>query len=160
LSPETGALDHRAEVLLYAADKAVHVETLVKPALASGKVVITDRYVDSALAYQGAGRDLEADDVEKIARWATSELRPHLTVLLDVEPSTGLGRFDAPDRIEAESMTFHERVRDSFLTLARDDPEHYLVVDARLGKEAIAEAVRQRIAGSLVLADRHVKADT
>jgi dTMP kinase len=160
LSPETGSLDHRAEVLLYAADKAVHVETLVKPALAAGKVVITDRYVDSALAYQGAGRDLLPDDVERIARWATSELRPHLTVLLDVEPATGLGRFETPDRIEAESVSFHRRVRDSFLALAHGDPEHYLVVDARLDRDLIAEAVRQRVEGSLILAERHIKADT
>jgi dTMP kinase len=160
LSPETGALDHRAEALLYAADKAEHVEKLVKPALREGKVVITDRYVDSTLAYQGAGRDLVPSDVERIARWATSELRPHLTVLLDVEPELGLGRFETPDRIEAESTAFHERVRASFLELAKADPEHYLVIDGRLDAEAIALAVRERLAGTLSLAERHVKADT
>jgi dTMP kinase len=160
LSPETGALDHRAEALLYAADKAEHVEKLVKPALRAGKVVITDRYVDSTLAYQGAGRDLESDDVERIARWATSELRPHLTVLLDVEPELGLGRFETADRIEAESIAFHQRVRDSFLALAAIDADHYLVVDARRPREEIARLVRERVAGDLVLADRHVRADT
>jgi dTMP kinase len=160
LSPETGELDHRAEALLYAADKAEHVEKLVKPALREGKVVITDRYVDSTLAYQGAGRDLLASDVERIARWATSDLRPHLTVLLDVAPELGLGRFETPDRIEAESMAFHERVRASFLDLAKDDPEHYLVIDARLAADEIATTVRERLAGTLMLAERHVKADT
>ena len=102
LDPSTGALDHRAEALLYAADKAEHVQKVVRPALARGAVVITDRYVDSTLAYQGVGRDL-GDDVERTARWATGDLRPHLTVVLDVDPGLGLGRFDTQDRIEAES---------------------------------------------------------
>jgi dTMP kinase len=159
LDPETGALDHRAEALLYAADKAEHVEKLVKPALRQGKVVVSDRYVDSTLAYQGAGRDLESEDVERIARWATDELRPHLTVLLDVDPELGLGRFDSVDRIEGESLAFHRRVRDSFLALAKGDPEHYLVVDARQPPQAIAEQVRQRLTGSLVLAHRNVRAE-
>ncbi|MGZ4456449.1 MAG: dTMP kinase, partial [Nocardioides sp.] len=92
LSPETGALSDRTEVLLYAADKAEHVDTLVLPALAAGSVVVTDRYVDSTLAYQGAGRTLPAAEVEAVARWATGDLRPHLTVLLDLEPEQGLGR--------------------------------------------------------------------
>jgi dTMP kinase len=159
LSPETGALDHRAEALLYAADKAEHVEKLIRPALAQGKVVITDRYVDSTLAYQGAGRDLLPLEVERLARWATADLRPHLTVLLDVEPELGLGRFETPDRIEAESLGFHQRVRDSFLELAAADPEHYLVVDARLPREEIAAAVRDRIAPVLPLADRRHDVD-
>jgi dTMP kinase len=154
LSPETGALDHRAEALLYAADKAEHVEKLIRPALAQGKVVITDRYVDSTLAYQGAGRDLLPLEVERLARWATADLRPHLTVLLDVEPELGLGRFDTADRIEAESVGFHQRVRDSFLELASADPEHYVVVDARMPREEIAAIVRDRIGSVLPLADR------
>jgi dTMP kinase len=159
LSPETGALDHRAEALLYAADKAEHVEKLIRPALAQGKVVITDRYVDSTLAYQGAGRDLLPLEVERLARWATADLRPHLTVLLDVEPELGLGRFETPDRIEAESLGFHQRVRDSFLELAAADPEHYLVVDARTPREEIAAAVRDRIGPVLPLADRRHDVD-
>ena len=105
LSPETGELSHRTEVLLYAADKAEHVDTVVIPALERGEVVITDRYVDSTLAYQGAGRDLDVDEVEEVARWATGDLRPHLTVVLDVDPSEGLGRFEGRDRIEGESWS-------------------------------------------------------
>ncbi len=159
LSPETGALDHRAEALLYAADKAEHVEKLIRPALAQGKVVVTDRYVDSTLAYQGAGRDLLPLEVERLARWATSDLRPHLTVLLDVEPEDGLARFDTPDRIEAESLGFHQRVRDSFLALASDDPEHYVVVDAGLPREAIAAMVRERLTPVLPLAERRPGVD-
>lgn len=156
LSPATGPLDHRAEALLYAADKAVHVAQVVKPALQRGAVVITDRYVDSALAYQGAGRDLLPDEVTRIQRWATAELRPHLTVLLDVDPEVGLRRFEAPDRIEAESLEFHRAVRAEFLALAAADPEHYLVVDAALDRDAIQAQVRARLAESLPLADRHV----
>ncbi len=155
LSPETGALDDRAEALLYAADKAEHLDKLVRPALARGAVVITDRYVDSTLAYQGAGRDLAADEVEEIARWATADLRPHLTVLLDVAPEHGFGRFDTHDRLEAEPVAFHERVRASFLALADADKDHYLVVDAHLEREAIAAAVRERMHELLPLADRH-----
>jgi len=103
----------------------------VAPALARGAVVVTDRYVDSTLAYQGAGRDLLDRDVERVARWATGDLRPHLTVVLDLPPRQGLTRFAGRDRIEGESLEFHERVREMFLRLATASPEHYLVVDAR-----------------------------
>ncbi|WP_322937610.1 dTMP kinase [Nocardioides bizhenqiangii] len=146
LSPETGDLDDRTEALLYAADKAEHVETVVLPALARGEVVITDRYVDSALAYQGVGRGLDAAELERVARWATGDLRPHLTVVLDLAPEAGLGRFDERDRIEGESLEFHQRVRQAFLDLAAADPDHYLVLDARSGVAAIAAAVRERVA--------------
>jgi dTMP kinase len=149
LSPETGELSHRTEALLYAADKAEHVDTVVLPALARGEVVITDRYVDSSLAYQGAGRDLLVADVERVNRWATGELRPHLTVVLDLEPEAGLGRFTERDRIEGESVEFHQRVRQGFLDLATADPEHYLVLDARAPIEEIAEAIRTRVEGLL-----------
>ena len=145
LSPATGELSHRTEVLLYAADKAEHVDTVVLPALARGEVVITDRYVDSALAYQGAGRDLVVAEVEHVNRWATGELRPHLTVVLDLEPATGLGRFEERDRIEGQSLEFHQRVRQGFLDLAAADPEHYLVLDARAPVDEIAHAIRERV---------------
>ena len=158
LDPDTGALDHRAEALLYAADKAEHVDKVVKPALARGAVVVTDRYVDSTLAYQGAGRDLQPAEVERIARWATADLRPDLTVLLDVDPELGLGRFNAPDRLESEPMTFHQRVRQSFLALAAEDPEHYLVVDGRRERDEIARAVRERLGSALGRAVRQVEA--
>ncbi|MEO9322745.1 dTMP kinase [Nocardioides sp. C4-1] len=142
LSPETGALADRTEALLYAADKAEHVETLVDPALARGAVVVTDRYVDSTLAYQGAGRTLDVAEVEAVARWATTGLRPHLTVVLDLEPEAGLGRFEGRDRIEGESLEFHQRVRQAFLAMAHADPEHYLVLDARADVDDIEAAVR------------------
>ncbi len=145
LDPATGALSPRTEALLYAADKAEHVDTLVRPALDRGEVVITDRYVDSSLAYQGAGRVLDLDEVTTLQRWATADLRPHLTVVLDVTPEQGLGRFAGRDRIEAEAVDFHERARQAFLDLAGADPAHYLVLDARLPAEEIAAAVRSQV---------------
>jgi dTMP kinase len=145
LSPETGELSHRTEALLYAADKAEHVDTVVQPALDRGEVVITDRYVDTTLAYQGAGRELRIDEVEAVARWATHGLRPHLTVVMDVDPRDGLGRFEGRDRIEAESLEFHDRARQSFLDLAAADPEHYLVLDAHGSLDDLATAVLERV---------------
>lgn len=145
LDPATGQISHRAEALLYAADKAEHVEHVVLPALAAGTVVITDRYVDSTLAYQGAGRDIPPDELEWIARWATGDLRPHLTVLLDLEPDAGLERFEERDRIEGESLEFHRRVRQGFLDLVERSPEHYLVLDAREDREALAARIRKRV---------------
>ena len=154
LSPETGTLSHRTEALLYAADKAEHVDRVVAPALARGAVVITDRYVDSTLAYQGAGRALRDREVEKVARWATGDLRPHLTVLLDLPPEAGLTRFEERDRIEAESLEFHERVRHAFLRLASSQPENYLIVDARRPVDEIATEVRSRVEPLLAQAIR------
>ena len=154
LSPSTGKLSDRTESLLYAADKAEHVRQVVQPALDRGEVVITDRYVDSMLAYQGVGRPLELAEVEHVARWATHDLRPHLTVVLDLAPSHGLGRFEERDRIEGESVEFHERVRQAFLGFAAADPDHYLVVDARQPVEAIATDVRERLVPLLVRAKK------
>lgn len=128
LDNHTGELSPRTESLIYAADKAEHVDQVVLPALADGRVVLTDRYVDSMLAYQGAGRHLPAGEVEHIVRWATSSLRPHLTIVLDIDPAIGHTRFEGADRIEAEPLEFHQRVRQHFLELAEADPEHYLVV--------------------------------
>ncbi len=145
LDPATGELSDRTEALLYSSDKAEHVDTIVLPALGRGEVVVTDRYVDSLLAYQGAGRALDVGELERVARWATGDLRPHLTVLLDLEPEHGLGRFEERDRIEGESVEFHERVRHAFLDLAAADPEHYLVLDARKPLDEIAAAVRERV---------------
>jgi dTMP kinase len=155
LDPATGQMSDRTEALIYAADKAEHIDRVVSPALARGAVVITDRYVDSTLAYQGAGRDLTNKDVEKVARWATRNLRPHLTVLLDLPPQTGLTRFADRDRIEGESVAFHERVRQAFLRLASAEPEHYLVLDARRPVEELAIDVRRRLRPLLELATRH-----
>lgn len=146
LDPATGDLSDRTEALLYAADKAEHVDHVVLPALGRDEIVITDRYVDSTLAYQGAGRSLDGAELAWVARWATEDLRPHLTVLLDLHPDQGLTRFEERDRIEGESIEFHERVRAEFLRLAAGDPEHYLVLDARAPVAEIAEAVHARLA--------------
>ena len=145
LDPATGELSHRTEVLLYAADKAEHVDTVVMPALQRGEVVITDRYVDSTLAYQGAGRELGVVEVERVARWATRDLRPDLTVVLDLEPEHGLSRFDQRDRIEGETPDFFVRARDAFLTFAAADAGHYLVIDAGRPRDEIAEIVMTRV---------------
>ncbi|MGW0503070.1 dTMP kinase [Micromonospora sp. NPDC003241] len=139
----------RAEALLYAADRAHHVATVVRPALVRGAVVISDRYVDSSLAYQGAGRTLPVDEVSWLSSWATGGLKPDLVVLLDVDPRTGLSRVaarsQAADRLEAESVTFHERVRYAFLDLAAADPKRYLVLDGARPAEEIAERVARRV---------------
>ena len=151
LDPATGDLAPRAEALLYAADKAHHLYAVVRPALARGAVVVCDRYVDSMLAYQGAGRVLELAEVELIARWATEDLRPDLTVLLDVEPGHAVGAKADKDRLEDAGDVFHQRVREYFLGLAARDPEHYLVLDARGTREGIAAAIAARV--SHLLAD-------
>ncbi|WFE48573.1 dTMP kinase [Verrucosispora sp. WMMD1129] len=139
----------RAEALLYAADRAHHVATVVRPALTRGAVVISDRYVDSSLAYQGAGRTLPVDEVSWLSSWATGGLKPDLVVLLDVDPRTGLSRVaaraESADRLEAESITFHDRVRYAFLDLAAADPKRYLVLDAARSVEEIAERVARRV---------------
>lgn len=145
LAHETGDLSARTEALLYAADKAEHVDTMIRPALDAGKVVVCDRYVDSTLAYQGAGRALDLDELEQIAHWATSSLRPHLTVLLDVDPATGSGRFEEPDRLEAEPAEFHQRVRRHFLQLAGAHADHYLVLDGTAPAADLHTAIIERV---------------
>ncbi|MEW2473123.1 dTMP kinase [Micromonospora gifhornensis] len=139
----------RAEALLYAADRAHHVATVVRPALSRGAVVISDRYVDSSLAYQGAGRTLPVDELSWLSSWATGGLKPDLVVLLDIDPRAGLSRVAersrAADRLEAESLAFHERVRYAFLDLAAADPKRYLVLDAGHPVEQIAERVADRV---------------
>lgn len=154
LDPATGDLSDRTEALLYAADKAEHVDTVVLPALDRRRVVITDRYVDSALAYQGSGRVQDLVEVERMNRWATRDLRPHLTVVLDLEPEHGLGRFAERDRMEGESLEFHQRVRAAFVARAEADPDHYLVVDARRPVDEIAAAIRERLEPLLGQAER------
>jgi dTMP kinase len=128
----------RAEALLFAADKAHHVDQLIAPALASGKVVITDRYTDSSIAYQGAGRDLGAGEIRALQHWAVGGLLPDLTIVLDVAPEIGRARRgDVHDRLESEADAFHAAVRQGFLDLAAQDPGRYLVVDAALPVEQI-----------------------
>jgi dTMP kinase len=139
-------LSARAEALLYAADRAEHVEKVIRPALYRGSLVVTDRYVDSSLAYQGAGRTLDPEDVSKLNAWATGGLVPHLTVLIDTPPEVGLARLGgAADRIESEPLEFHERVRKEFRALAAASPDRYLVVDGTLPQETITRQIQDRI---------------
>ena len=136
----------RAEALLFAADRAHHVETLIRPALARGEVVITDRYMDSSIAYQGAGRALGVDEVRELNVWATGGLAPTLTVLVDLPTEVGRARRGGlHDRLESEEDAFHDAVRKHFLTLAGADPDRYLVVDGELSPEQIHALVRVRV---------------
>ena len=149
LGPDHPELVSRAEALIYAADKAQHVEELIRPALAEGRVVVCDRYVDSMIAYQGAGRVLDLAEVEQVARWATGGLRPDLTVLLDADPADAVATIRQQDRLEAAGPDFHRRAREHFLRLASQAPDRYLVLDARESREAIAQQVAARV-GSLI----------
>ncbi|MFD5969360.1 dTMP kinase [Streptomyces sp. NPDC060311] len=159
LDVSSAGLSHRAEALLYAADRAEHVDTVVRPALERGAVVVSDRYIDSSVAYQGAGRDLSPTEIARINRWATNGLVPHLTVLLDVAPEAARERFtEAPDRLESEPAEFHARVRSGFLTLAAADPGRYLVVDAGQEPEAVTSVVRHRLDQVLPLSEAEIKA--
>ena len=144
-----GYIAPRAEALLYAADRAHHVATVVQPALERGDVVLQDRYVDSSVAYQGAGRVLDATEVRELSLWATEGLLPHLTVLLDLDPVVGRERLDVSrtryDRLEAEEADFHERVRAAYLTLAAAEPQRFLVLDATLPVDELQQSIRRRV---------------
>lgn len=148
-----GDVAPRAEALLYAADRAHHVATLVRPALARGEIVIQDRYLDSSVAYQGAGRVLDAAQIRDLSLWATEDALPDLTVLLDLDPASARARLDADDkpfdRLESEQADFHARVRKAFLELAAAEPERFLVLDATLPADDLAAAVRARVAALL-----------
>ena len=146
LGHETGEISPRAEALLYAADRAHHVYSVIRPALAKGEVVISDRYFDSSIAYQGAGRVLSPGEVARISRWATESLFPTLTIVIDLSAETGIGRLKSHDRLEAEPLAFHERVRQEFLQIARLDPERYLVVDGTQTIEQIHQEIINRVA--------------
>ena len=143
--PPPPALSPRTEALLFAADRAEHVAAVVRPALALGHVVISDRYTDSSVAYQGAGRDLAGAEVGRLSRWATDGLQPQLTVLLDLPAADGLARLEAPDRLESEPLAFHERVRDRFLELARRGGARYLVVDGTQPAALVTAAILARL---------------
>jgi dTMP kinase len=144
-----GDIAPRAEALLYAADRAHHVETLVRPALARGEVVIQDRYLDSSVAYQGAGRVLDATEVRGLSLWAADGALPDVTVLLDLDPATARARLDAADkpfdRLESEKDEFHARVRAAFLALAAEEPERFLVLDASRPVADLAADIRARV---------------
>jgi dTMP kinase len=146
LGHETGDISPRAEALLYAADRAHHVYSLIRPALERGEVVISDRYFDSSAAYQGAGRVLNPTEVARISRWATESLYPTLTFLIDLPAEIGLGRLQSRDRLEAESNDFHERVRQEYLQIAIMDPERYFVVDGTQSVEEIHTQITARVA--------------
>jgi dTMP kinase len=146
LGHETGVISPRAEALLYAADRAHHVFSVIRPGLDRGDVVITDRYFDSSAAYQGAGRVLNPSEVARISRWATESLYPTLTILIDVPATIGLARLQSRDRLEAEPTEFHERVRQEFLQIALMDPERYLVVDGTQTVEEIHTEIIARVA--------------
>lgn len=148
-----GDISPRAEALLYAADRAHHIATFVRPALERGEVVVQDRYIDSSVAYQGAGRVLDAGEVRRISEWATEDLAPDLTVLLDLDSESARARLDAArtryDRLEAEKSDFHDRVRDAYLGLAEAEPERFIVIDATRPIDEIADAIRERVRGLL-----------
>jgi dTMP kinase len=143
--PTSAGPSPRTEALLFAADRAEHVATVVRPALALGHVVISDRYTDSSVAYQGAGRELAGTEVGRLSRWATDGLLPQLTVLLDLPAADGLARVVAPDRLESEPLAFHERVRERFLELARRGGARYLVVDGTRPAAEITAEIRARL---------------
>ena len=145
----SGHVDARAEALLYAADRAHDVATVIRPALEEGQVVIGDRYLDSSVAYQGAGRVLGANEVRDLSVWATRGLLPNLTVLLDLDAEAAVARRSktgtAPDRLEREKVDFFEAVRSCYLDLAAAEPERFLVVDANDSVESIQSKIRGRI---------------
>jgi len=145
LSHSTGEISPRAEALLYAADRAHHVFSVIRPALAAGEVVISDRYFDSSIAYQGAGRVLEPGEVARISRWATESLFPTLTIIIDLPAEIGLGRLKSKDRLESQPLAFHERVRQEFLQLSLLDPERYFIVDGSKSIEDIHSAIITRV---------------
>ena len=148
-----GHIDPRAEALLYAADRAQHIATVVRPALDRGDVVIQDRYFDSSVAYQGAGRVLDAKEIRDLSLWATESLLPDVTVLLDLDENVARTRLDAADkpfdRLENEKAEFHSRVRAGFLALAKAEPKRFLVLDATQPIDELAQAIRYRVSQEL-----------
>jgi dTMP kinase len=146
LDKQSSALSSRAETLLYAADRAQHVAEVIQPALQRGAIVVTDRYIDSSLAYQGAGRELKVAEIGDLNRWATSGLTPDLTIVLDVPANIGLTRFASPaDRMESEPREFHERVRRGFRALAEAEPHRYLVIDGTQAQTEISRQIHDRV---------------
>jgi dTMP kinase len=145
----TGFISPRAEALLYAADRAHHIHTIVRPALERGEVVVQDRYLDSSVAYQGAGRVLDPGEVEGLSLWATENLVPDVTFLLDVPARVAKDRQGQTerkfDRLEAEALDFHERVRESYLARASDDPERVVVIDGTAAIEDIHQIITQKV---------------
>ena len=149
-----GHVAPRAEALLYAADRAHHIATLVRPAIERGALVVQDRYLDSSVAYQGAGRELAAADIRGLSLWAAGGLLPDLTILLDLDASAGRARLDARDdavydRLEQAGPAFAERVREAYLGIAAAEPERVKVVDASLAPEAVHERILSHVRAML-----------
>ncbi len=144
-----GELAPRSEAALFAADRAHHVATKIRPALERGEIVITDRYLDSSVAYQGAGRELSRQEVRDLSLWAVGGLLPELTILLDLPADVARSRRNTtgtePDRLESEKIEFFERARQAYLELAKAEPERFLVVDASVDVNAMQEAIRARV---------------
>jgi dTMP kinase len=144
-----GDIAPRAEALLYAADRAHHIASTVRPALARGEVVIQDRYLDSSVAYQGVGRVLDPVEIRELSLWAAEGLLPDLTILLDLDETVARTRLDSArtryDRLEAEKAEFHARVRTAYLDLAEAEPERFLVLDASQPVADIAARIRARV---------------
>jgi dTMP kinase len=149
LSPDYAGLDPRAEALLFAAARGEHVARVIRPALERGDVVICDRYLDSSVAYQGFARGLGPRRIRELSLWATGELLPDLTIVLDIDPADGLARFEQRDRLEAEPLEYHQQVRAAFLAMAEEAPDRYLVLDARDDVDAISAAILERTARGL-----------
>jgi dTMP kinase len=148
-------VEPRAEALLYAADRAHHITTVVRPHLARGGLVLGDRYLDSSVAYQGAGRELAPEEIAGLSLWAVDGLLPHRTILLDVPPSALDERRspDDKDRLESAGREFHEAVREEFLELARADPERYAVIDGTRPREEVHAEVLAAVSAVLSLFD-------
>ena len=142
-------VDPRAEALLYAADRAQHIATIVRPALERGAIVVQDRYIDSSLAYQGAGRVLDIADVKRLSDWATEGLQPRVTAILDIAPQDAAARRHArggaDDRLESEAATFHEAVRDGFLAIAAAEPDRCVIIDATLPVDEVHAQILARV---------------
>jgi dTMP kinase len=152
LDPAGQDLTDRAEALLYAADRAQHIAEVVRPALAAGRHVVTDRSPLSSIAYQGYGRGIDPDVIRGLSGWAIDECWPELAVLLDIAPGAALGRLDRSfDRLESEGLEFHERVRDGYLKMAAAEPDRWVVVDADQPAADVATAVRRAVAERLGL---------
>jgi dTMP kinase len=149
LDPASAAMDPRTEALLYAADRAQHAAEVIRPALAAGRVVVSDRYVDSSLAYQGLARGLGVERILDLSMWATGDLLPDLVFLLDVAPDLARGRGAATDRIEGEPAVFHRRVADAYWALARTYPERFAVVDASAPPDTIEGEIRRQVEARL-----------
>lgn len=149
----TGFISPRAEALLYAADRAQHIDTVVAPALAAGAVVVQDRYLDSSVAYQGAGRVLDPAEIRDLSLWATEGLLPDVTFVLDLPAEVAKKRQGQSertfDRLEAEALDFHERVRAGYLAIATEFPERVVVIDATDTVEAIHELIVQKVSSLL-----------